>query len=789
MTIQKNKISNEELEQALKSYFSTIFYFFNYENYEPNIKELFSKNDDDFDKEIDAFSLDTLIDMYLKINSSLPAEICHLINDSGEKITMPIFESIQQCSVQYDLYLAKTFWGQTQILESSGVLLTNYLDPNDLEFNRNNYDGEDLVNTSIQVGENEYGFLIKEDKSSFHSKYGIEELTYDIIQYNHTTAAIKNDNNVSSFQETRRLKDMPDFTLNSTTFPNFLSSQIEIELINKIRENPISFKDQVIAILTKENEDYEHFFVREGYYEINNWYVEIEQRITGGRSEYILNNLSIYPYLPFSLKIDLDVLLALFIRCMHTKDLANKGILPPANLQELKQRIDLVDSQIYESRNYFPIELKASFFGDVQFEYNISEIAPFIQNNLNRVRELFFLFPDIIFFAPDSIKQNDEIALEAVNQNGIALQYLSEKFKNNKHFVLTAVKQNGLALEFVSDSLKNNREVVISAVVQSANAFRFVPDKFKNDRKIARVVVNQNPNLLANLSNELKNDKMLVLTAVKQDGLALMFASNELKNDRQVVLTAIKQNGSALEFASASLKADKALVAFAIKQNGRALVYATDLFKADRKLVLSALKKNGLVLEFVSEDLKNDRQVVLTAIKQSGCALEYASTELKHDKSLALAAIKNNWYAFEFVPNELRNNRDIIKTYSKTGRLGSYISNSLRNNSYAVLLFVKKYAGNLEYASEELKGNKKIVMEAVKQAGYTLSYASETLKNNPQVVLKAVMQNGMALQYASEKLRDNKKIVLAAIQNDYESFEFASENLKQDFDLITYFLQ
>ncbi|MCX6293829.1 MAG: DUF4116 domain-containing protein, partial [Sphingobacteriales bacterium] len=583
MTIEKNKISNEELEQALKSYFSTIFYFFNSEKYDLNIKELFSKNNDDFDTEIDAFSLDTLIDIYLKINSSLPTEICHLINDNGEKITMPIFESVQLCSVQYDLFLAKTFWGETEILEPSGKLLTNHIDQNDFEFNRDNYDGGDWVNNTIQVGENEYGFLIKQNQYSFASKYGCEEQTYQIKQYNPSVSTNRNDTNQSSFQVTRELKDIPDFTLNDVTFPDFLSNQIEIDFITKIRKNPFFFKDQVIAILTKENIAFENCFVRSEYYEIKNWYLVNGERFSGGLSDYSLDNLSIYPYLPFKLKVDLDVLLALFIRCMYTRDLEKKGIIPPLNLQELKNRIDQFDSQVYESRNYFPIILDESFTEEQLIGSYTSEIIPFINNNLNRKRELFFLFPEIIYFGPDSIKENDEIALEAVHQNGMALRHLSENFKNNKQIVLTAVRQNALSIEYASDLLKNNREIVISAIKKSAIALKYASNNYKNDRKIARMAVNQTPNLLADLPAEMKNDKMVVLTAVKQDGLVLKYASNELKNDRKVVLTAIKQNGDAL-------------------------AYATELFKADRKLVLSALKKNGLVLEFVSDDLKNDRQ-------------------------------------------------------------------------------------------------------------------------------------------------------------------------------------
>ncbi len=784
MTIRRDKITENEKEFIIRYFFSGIFWSSQYCDYDSILEGFLNENELSFDTNLDTLPLSLLSDFYIKLNRSLPSEVCYLINDSGEKITQPIFESIQRCSVQFELYLAKTFWFETEIIDSNGLLLTKLHSNETFGYNSDNYDGGDWVDNTIQVGENEDGFLIKHNQYSFASKYGCEEQTYQIKQYNPSVSTNRNDTNQSSFQVTRELKDMPDFTLNDVTFPDFLSNQMEIDFITKIRKNPFLFKDQVIAILTKENIAFENCFVRSGYYEIKNWYLVNGERFSGGLSNYTLDNLSIYPYLPFKLKVDLDVLLALFIRCMYTTDLEKKGIVPPLNLQELKNRIDQSDSQVYESRNYFPIILDESFTEEQLIGSYTSEIVPFINNNLSRKRELFFLFPEIIYFAPDSVRENDEIALEAVHQNGMALRHLSENFKNNKQIVLTAVKQNGLSIkyasnllknnkqivlsavrqnalsiEYASDFLKNNREIVISAIKQSAIALKYASNNYKNDRKIARMAVNQNPNLLADLPAEMKNDKMVVLTAVKQDGLALKYASNELKNDRKVVLTAIKQNGLAL-------------------------AYASDSFKSDREFVSSVVRKNGLALEFASDSLKNDKQLVMTAIKQSGCALEYASSELKHDKSIALAAIKNDWRSFEFVPKELRSDQEIIKAYSKTGRLSNYISNIIRNNSYAVFLFVKKQAMNLEFASDELKDNKKIVMEAIKQNGTTLYFASDSLKNNPQVVLKAVKQNGMALQYASEKMRNNKKIVLAAIQNAHESFEFASDNLKEDFDVL-----
>ena len=60
-------------------------------------------------------------------------------------------------------------------------------------------------------------------------------------------------------------------------------------------------------------------------------------------------------------------------------------------------------------------------------------------------------------------KDDRLIALAAVNQDGLALRYASDRLKNDRDIVLAAVSQDGYALHYASEVLKNDREVVITA--------------------------------------------------------------------------------------------------------------------------------------------------------------------------------------------------------------------------------------------------------------------------------------------------------------------------------------
>ena len=73
-----------------------------------------------------------------------------------------------------------------------------------------------------------------------------------------------------------------------------------------------------------------------------------------------------------------------------------------------------------------------------------------------------------------------EVALAAVTQNGLALQFAHSSLQNDNHVVMAAVTQNGLALQFAHSSLRNKCGVVMAAVTQNNNAFHYACDGVVN---------------------------------------------------------------------------------------------------------------------------------------------------------------------------------------------------------------------------------------------------------------------------------------------------------------------
>jgi serine/threonine protein kinase len=161
--------------------------------------------------------------------------------------------------------------------------------------------------------------------------------------------------------------------------------------------------------------------------------------------------------------------------------------------------------------------------------------------------------------------------LEIVKKGGKKVRNLEipKYLKDDKDVVLEAVKQDGLFLVFASDKLKDDKDVVLEAVKQDGDSLVFASDKLKDDKDVVLEAVKQDGFSLNYASIKLKDDKDVVLEAVKQDGLSLVFASDKLKDDKDVVLEAVKKNGFSLNYASNKLKDDKDIVLELVKQDGR----------------------------------------------------------------------------------------------------------------------------------------------------------------------------------------------------------------------------
>ena len=68
--------------------------------------------------------------------------------------------------------------------------------------------------------------------------------------------------------------------------------------------------------------------------------------------------------------------------------------------------------------------------------------------------------------------------MASVNQNGNALQLVSEDLQRDREIVMVTVNQDGKAPKFASDDLKKDREIVMAAVNQYGGRLNLLPWSF-----------------------------------------------------------------------------------------------------------------------------------------------------------------------------------------------------------------------------------------------------------------------------------------------------------------------
>ena len=131
--------------------------------------------------------------------------------------------------------------------------------------------------------------------------------------------------------------------------------------------------------------------------------------------------------------------------------------------------------------------------------------------------------------------------------------------------MIEAVSNNGLALQYAAEELKGDPKVVMKAVSESGHALQYATEELKGDRKIVMTSVSSNGLALKYATEKLKGDHEIVMRAVSQSGLALQYATEELKGDREIVMRAVSEKGFALRFAPQELKSDKEMMQHALR--------------------------------------------------------------------------------------------------------------------------------------------------------------------------------------------------------------------------------
>lgn len=187
-----------------------------------------------------------------------------------------------------------------------------------------------------------------------------------------------------------------------------------------------------------------------------------------------------------------------------------------------------------------------------------------------------------------------------------------------------AVQNDGRALEGVSDRLKDNKEIVKIAVQNEGVALRYASDRLKNDVEIVKDAISNDYHAIDFIGEEARNNKDVLLTAIENEiigyrpysdggyeSYVLTFFNKKFCSDREVMMAAIKSNYSSIRFIDESLKNDKEIFKLAIEN---CTIKHWEKENLDSCTV--DYYRTPIILEYAGDEIKNDKEIVELAISK-----------------------------------------------------------------------------------------------------------------------------------------------------------------------------
>jgi hypothetical protein len=362
-----------------------------------------------------------------------------------------------------------------------------------------------------------------------------------------------------------------------------------------------------------------------------------------------------------------------FIKNRDNTDVIKKALIN--NGMALKFIDNIVTKDRFDHTYYGNLEQIAFENTPLSLEY-----ASYAIHNQENVKKAIAKDGMFLKNASPELKDNYYVVMGAVALNGLALEYSSVAWKGNHtngvDVVKNAVNQNGMALQFATENLKKDENVVKNAVNQNGMALQFAIENLKKEKNVVIEAVKKTGMALQFASDNLREDEDVVIEAVKQNGMALQFTTNNLKKKKNVVIEAVKKTGIALQFASDNLREDEDVVILAVIQDINALQFASKIVLTDINGVTKAVTNNGLALQYASDKVRGNVDVVTKAVTNNGLALQYASDEVRENVDVVMNAINNKVMALKYVSENMRNKDNIFNCVLESEEIKSSFNHS-----------------------------------------------------------------------------------------------------------------
>ena len=245
-----------------------------------------------------------------------------------------------------------------------------------------------------------------------------------------------------------------------------------------------------------------------------------------------------------------------------------------------------------------------------------------------------------------------------------------EFYSLSKDKIMDVIEKDGgenVILDTLPESLRDNRDIVLNAVELNSNNFEYASQRLKNDLEIALAAFENSEHretTMAQTGNKLKSNYEYFANIIEIMGQdthikVAKYASDKLKNDEKFAKLVLGWDGTEIQYFSKEIQQKPALAMLAI-ENGAPITKDTN-----EETLLNIIKKSPHFLDDKNELLHN-KEFLLKVAEIYADVYKIIPAILKFDKNFMLELIKTNKHAAKVLPKKLLEDEDFMKKVSST---------------------------------------------------------------------------------------------------------------------------
>lgn len=282
-------------------------------------------------------------------------------------------------------------------------------------------------------------------------------------------------------------------------------------------------------------------------------------------------NFSTRLYFDFNPAVDA---LDMYLEHIPTEIQSSRKYIPIANLPKKKEPTPKAEPKKEVTLSTPKVEAKQETVVPAVQSAPASPISKWAA--ITAVRENWLALGDIKFA---HLVDDKAVVMEAVKQNGLALEFASERLRKDKDIFNIAVDQNEDAALLAHEELYNQYRDALDSIITTNHIVWF-----KNIKKIAIKGLERHPEFFWNLSIKLRSDKELVLNLISQPNSdvhkIVIFVPNIFLDDEDIATAILQKRWDMLPYFSERLKDSKNIVLIA----ARNLTFPDMLSAASKRL-------------------------------------------------------------------------------------------------------------------------------------------------------------------------------------------------------------